>query len=63
MSANMQVKKWYESKLIWLGGVEIITAVILESANATSTWQSIALAGLGALTITLRAVTSTSIGK
>lgn len=57
------MKKWYASKLIWLGIVEIAMATILETTDSASTWQSISLAGLGALTVLIRGITSQRIGS
>lgn len=56
------MKPWYKSKIIWFGIFQIAMAAITESTQTTSTWQSIALAGIGAATITLRTITTQKIG-
>lgn len=49
--------EWYTNKIVWLGILEILTAVIAASTENLATWQSITLAGLGATTIVLKTLT------
>lgn len=55
-------KKWYESKLIWLGAMQIAIAVFT-AVDAGVSWPQCVLAGLGAACIALRAVTSLPLSK
>jgi len=57
------VKKWYESKLVWLGVLQVAGAGITASMDVGATWQTISMAVVGAATIAFRAITTTSVTK
>lgn len=56
------MKKWYESKSIWLGVLTIVVAGLSAAEQGASAVQ-IAMAIAGAAMIAVRAVTSQKIGK
>lgn len=57
-----QGKKWYASRLIWEGAIGVGVAVAGAVAEGMS-WPLIAMAGFGALTILLRALTTEGVIK
>ena len=59
----MDTKKWYQSKLLWLGVLQIAGAGLVASIDIDATWQSIVLAVFGAATIALRATTTKALTK
>ena len=56
------MKKWYQSKTIWLGIGAVVTAVV-SSLQASPDWKTAVIAGLGAGGILLRALTTEGIIK
>ncbi len=57
------MKKWYESRLVWLGTLSIVGAGITASMEAGATWQTISIAIIGAAVIVLRIKTDKSINR
>ncbi len=57
-----KVKKWYQSRTIWLGVSAVGSAVCAAVAGGAG-WQTILLAGIGALGIFLRTKTSEAVEK
>jgi len=57
MNGKMDGKKWYMSKMVLLGVIEIALAV-LEVTEKGGTLTAAIIAGLGVATIVLRGVTS-----
>ncbi len=56
------MKRWYESKTIWLGLGSIATAVISAVASGAG-WQEAAIAAIGAANIFIRTQTDKPIAK
>lgn len=54
------VKRWYNSKAVWLG-VLGIAAAVFEALNRGATWQAAALAGIGAAGVGVRLLTDSKI--
>ena len=56
------MKRWYESKTIWLGLATIATAVVSAVAGGAG-WQEAVIAAIGAANIFVRTQTGKPIGK
>lgn len=61
-SKEATMKRWYESKTIWLGLATITTAVISAVAGGAG-WQEAVIAAIGAANIFVRTQTDKPIGK
>lgn len=55
-------KKWYQSRMLWLGIATMIGAGVAASANG-GTWKEAVIAAIGAAIIFLRADTSKSLTR
>ena len=56
------MKRWYESKTIWLGLTTIATAVMSAVAGGAG-WQEAVIAAIGAVNIFIRTQTEKPIAK
>jgi len=56
------MKRWYESKTIWLGVSTIVIAVVSAVAGGAG-WEEAVLAAIGAVNVFLRTQTGKAIGK
>jgi hypothetical protein len=54
----MQTKPWYQSKMVYLGLLEIAGAAVAAAMEQDATTLSIIFAAIGAATIALRAITA-----
>jgi hypothetical protein len=57
----MQTKPWYQSKMVYLGLLEIAGAAVEAAMHQEATTLSIIFAAIGAATIALRAMTKTPV--
>jgi hypothetical protein len=59
------MKKWYQSKMLWLAVAEVFGATLLKFSELQPDhdWAFIVLAGLGVITATLRMNTTTKLTK
>jgi hypothetical protein len=58
---NRKMKKWYQSKLIWLGTVQVLTA-IGSAISSGADWKTVVMAALGVAVVYLRDITTKAIG-
>ena len=60
------MKEWFKSKTMWAGFVMGLVGLLQQTAEAApipQQWDGLVMAAFGAITMVLRSVTSTSIGK
>jgi len=51
------MKKWYQSRLVWLGALTILASVLTASLEGLG-WREISISLIGTLIVMLRADTS-----
>jgi len=61
-TTEKQVKKWYQSKTIWLGVSAVVSAACAAVAGGAG-WQAVILAAVGAAGVYLRTVTDKAVEK
>jgi hypothetical protein len=57
-----EVKEWWKSKTIQLGAITFAMAA-LDALQSGVGWRQVVMAGVGALSIYLRTVTTQAVGK
>ncbi|MCK5608487.1 hypothetical protein KAR91_41785 [Candidatus Pacearchaeota archaeon] len=59
----MQTKPWYQSRLLWVGAIQLMTAALNASLENGATWVTITLSVLGVATVVLRTQTTTRLSR
>ena len=57
------MKKWYQSKIIWIAVIQAVIAIVALFISAIPEWAGQLLLAKSVLDIVLRAVTTTTLGN